>query len=221
MDSDCQLYGNIIAIGVTTRAFMVDHTKEIPPTSLLFRLFMSIRQFYEAVTCKMLTNYPLVSSLMFLNPRIRGDLQPSILTDQSRRFPYFKNHDRWDQLQEMSSWTTRKIKRKIKEPDFCIKNLLIHSLHLYHNQSSIFTHDYRSAVYIKYTVISSSSTQTRFWLHRISTCNNLYGVIKLSNYETLFKKDHDEYIYISTDVSDVRFIMSGNMCIDMQGITVL
>lgn len=29
------------------------------------------------------------------------------------------------------------------------------------------------------------------------------------------KKDQDEYIYISTDVSDVRFIMSGNMCTDM------
>lgn len=48
-DSECQLHDNIIAIGVTTRAYMVDHADETPP-SALSRFFTSIRKFYESVS---------------------------------------------------------------------------------------------------------------------------------------------------------------------------
>ena len=56
-DSDGQLLDNIIAVEVTTRAYMVDHADEIQPSSLS-RFFLSVRKFYEAVTSKMLAKFP-------------------------------------------------------------------------------------------------------------------------------------------------------------------
>lgn len=101
-DTECQLHDNIIAIGVTTRAYMVDHADDIPP-SALSRFFTSIRKFYESVTAKMLAKFPfkdpVISSLRFLNPTTRGGLQPSILTDLARRFPSLIPKDQWDQLE--------------------------------------------------------------------------------------------------------------------------
>lgn len=102
-DSDCQLHDNIIAVGVTTRAYIVDHADEIP-SSTLSMFFTPIRKFYESLTAKMLAKFPfkdpVVLSLRFPNPTIRGDLQPSILIDLSRRFPSVIPKNQWDQLEE-------------------------------------------------------------------------------------------------------------------------
>ena len=102
-DSDCQLQDNIIAVGVTTRAYIVDHADDIQPSSLS-RFFMSVRKSYEAVTSKMSAKFPfkdpVVSGLRFLNPTVRGDLPPSTLTDLARRFPSLVPQDQWDQLEE-------------------------------------------------------------------------------------------------------------------------
>lgn len=51
-DSDCQLHDNIIAVGVTTRAYIVDHADEIS-SSTLSMFFTPIRKFYESLTAKM------------------------------------------------------------------------------------------------------------------------------------------------------------------------
>lgn len=102
-DSDCQLHDDIIAVGVTTRAYIVDHADEIP-SSTLSMFFTPIRKFYESLTAKMLAKFPfkdpVVLSLRFLNPTIRGDLQPSILIDLSRRFPSVIPKNQWNQLEE-------------------------------------------------------------------------------------------------------------------------
>ena len=90
-DSDCQLPDNIIAVGVTTRAYMVDHANEIQSSSLS-RFFMSVRKLNEAATSKMLAKFPykepVFSGLSFLNSTVRGD-NVTTLTDTglSRRFP--------------------------------------------------------------------------------------------------------------------------------------
>ena len=54
---NCQLQDNIISVGVTSRANMLDHADEIQPSSLS-RFFLSVRKFYEAVTSKMLAKFP-------------------------------------------------------------------------------------------------------------------------------------------------------------------
>ncbi|XP_062610502.1 uncharacterized protein LOC134272272 [Saccostrea cucullata] len=102
-DRNHQLNDNIIAVGVTTRAYMVDHADEIPPSSL-HRFFLSIRKFYHAVTSKMLAKFPfkdvVVSNLAFLNPSNRGDLPPSALTVIAERFPSLVPQDQWQELEE-------------------------------------------------------------------------------------------------------------------------
>ena len=80
---NCQFQDNIIAVRVTSRAYMVDHADEIRPS----RFFMSVRKFYEAVTSKMF-------------PKFRGDLPQSTLTDLARRVPSLMPQDQWDQLEE-------------------------------------------------------------------------------------------------------------------------
>jgi hypothetical protein len=82
---------------------MVDHTDEIPPSSLS-RFFSSVRKFYEVVTAKMLEKFlfkdPIVNCLKFLNPAMRRELPPSTITDLARRFPSLVPKDQWDQLEE-------------------------------------------------------------------------------------------------------------------------
>lgn len=47
--SDCQLHDNIIAIGVSTRAYRVGHADETPPPPH-FKQTLHVCQFYKAVT---------------------------------------------------------------------------------------------------------------------------------------------------------------------------
>jgi hypothetical protein len=102
-NQDYQLNDNIIAIGVTTRAYMVDHADDIPPSSLS-RFFSSVRKFYQVVAAKMLDKFPfkdpVVNCLKFLNPAMRGELPPSLITDLARRFPSLVPKDQLDQLEE-------------------------------------------------------------------------------------------------------------------------
>lgn len=101
-DSDRQLHDNIIAKGVSTRAYKVGHADETPPP-FLCRLFMSvsfIRQWLPRYVGEHKLPLGFHGSPMFINPRITGYLQPSILTDLlSTRFPSLILYDRWDQLE--------------------------------------------------------------------------------------------------------------------------
>ncbi|CAC5395243.1 unnamed protein product [Mytilus coruscus] len=87
-DAGNQLQDNILAVGLYTRTYMVDHTDDISPP-VLARFFKSVRHFYTAVVAKMLAKFPfkgtVVCGLAFLNPSTRGDLPSSAITVVARR----------------------------------------------------------------------------------------------------------------------------------------
>lgn len=73
---------------------------------------VSLRKFYISVTTKMLAKDPfrdpVVCGLSLLNPRNRGDLPPSLITDIARRFPNLVAEEDFTNLKEvfLSFWIT-------------------------------------------------------------------------------------------------------------------
>lgn len=73
---------------------------------------VSLQKFYISVTTKMLAKDPIrdsvVCGLSLLNPRIRGDLPPSFITDIARRFPNFVAEEDFTNLEEvfLDYWIT-------------------------------------------------------------------------------------------------------------------
>ncbi|XP_048741220.2 uncharacterized protein LOC125655094 [Ostrea edulis] len=102
-DSKNQLNDNIIAIGSTARAYLIDNKEDVPPSTLQ-RFFMSVRKFYECVAAKMLAKFPfgdpVVCGLSLLNPNNRGDLPPAAITDIARRFPNLLSEKDMYELEE-------------------------------------------------------------------------------------------------------------------------
>lgn len=74
------------------------------PISSLRRFFISVRKFYISITSKMLAKFPfddpVVCGLALLNPKNRGDLPPSAITDIARRFPNLVAEEDFTNLEE-------------------------------------------------------------------------------------------------------------------------
>lgn len=107
-DNQNQLQDNIIAIGSAARAYLVDNEGEIPISSLR-KFFMSVRKFYISVTSKMLAKFPFedpdVCGISLMNPKNRGDLPPSAITDIAR-FPNLVAEEDFTNLEKFLDYQT-------------------------------------------------------------------------------------------------------------------
>lgn len=89
-ERDKQLSNDILAVGSSNRTFLIDHADDLSPF-LLDKFFSIIREFYMAVTKKMLQKFPFhddaLKNMAFLNPEFKEQLVADCVLKLAKRFP--------------------------------------------------------------------------------------------------------------------------------------